>query len=100
MAIKLRIREFRKRRGLSLDDLGEMNGISGGYLSELERGVKTINARRLNQLAEALKCSPAELIGHNADKEQPSFSENFERLSPENQEHIAHLIAALLKGQQ
>lgn len=97
MKISLQIRRIRKERGLSLDQLGEMIGMSGGYLSELERGIKNINSRRLNQLAEALRCSPSELLGEGADDSYKEFIRDFSSLTPENQASISHLISALLK---
>lgn len=60
--MKLRIREIRQARGLTLEALAEMAGISRSYLNELELGAKTINANRLDQVARALSVRVEDLI--------------------------------------
>ncbi len=64
LSIGERARKVRKRRGLSLDVAGGLAGISGPYLSMLERGLRGFNRRGLiDDLAEALGCSVADLTG-------------------------------------
>lgn len=60
--MKFKIREMRKARGLTLEELAEKAGISRSYLNELELGAKTINANRLTQVASALGVWPEDLI--------------------------------------
>ncbi len=64
LSIGERARKIRKRRGLSLDVAGGLAGISGPYLSMLERGLRGFNRRGLiEDLANALGCSVADLTG-------------------------------------
>ncbi len=64
LSIGERARKIRKRRGLSLDVAGGLAGISGPYLSMLERGLRGFNRRGLiEDLAEALGCSVVDLTG-------------------------------------
>ncbi|MGH3722007.1 MAG: helix-turn-helix domain-containing protein [Pseudonocardiaceae bacterium] len=59
-----RARMIRRRRGLSLDVVGGLAGITAGYLSLLERGLRGFNRRGLiEDLADALSCSVADLTG-------------------------------------
>lgn len=60
--MKLRIRQLRRERGLTLEELAELAGISRSYLNELELGAKTINANRLEQVARALEVPPESLF--------------------------------------
>lgn len=60
--MKLRIREIRRSKGLTLEELADMAGISRSYLNELELGAKTINANRLEQVGRALGVSPESLF--------------------------------------
>lgn len=60
--MKLRIRQLRKDKGLTLEELAEAAGISRSYLNELELGAKTINANRLEQVAKALNVQPEGLF--------------------------------------
>ena len=62
MNMKLRIKELRKSKGLTIDDLSGIVGMSRSYLNELENGKKTINGRRLEQIADALDVTVYDLI--------------------------------------
>lgn len=97
--MKLNIRQIRKEKGMTLDGLAEKIGVSNGYLSEMERGVKNINSLRLEQLARALNCSPADLIGGDAGPEIGLPAE-YSQLSDANRKVISDLVAVLLRGQQ
>lgn len=59
-----RVRMVRRRRGLSLEVAAGLAGISPPCLSMLERGQRGFNRRGLlEDLAEALGCSVADLTG-------------------------------------
>jgi transcriptional regulator with XRE-family HTH domain len=63
-AIGARARTIRRRRGLSLDVVAGLAGITAPYLSMLERGLRGFNRRGLvEDLAEALGCSVVDLTG-------------------------------------
>lgn len=62
MPMKLRIKELRKAKGLTTDDLAAIVGMSRSYVNELENGKKTINGRRLEQFATALGVTIYDLI--------------------------------------
>ncbi|MGH3814198.1 MAG: helix-turn-helix domain-containing protein [Pseudonocardiaceae bacterium] len=64
LTIGARVRMVRRRRGLSLDVVAGLAGITGAYLSMLERGLRGFNRRGLiEDLADALGCSVADLTG-------------------------------------
>lgn len=56
------LRELRKEKGLSQIELGSLAGVSNKYISEIERGDAFPSADILNQLADALKVPPTELV--------------------------------------
>jgi transcriptional regulator with XRE-family HTH domain len=60
--MRLRVKELRESRRLTVAQLAEMAGMSPSYLSEIENHRKTANARRLQQLADALGVSVFALI--------------------------------------
>ncbi len=63
-AIGARARMIRRRRGLSLDVVAGLAGVSKPYLSQLEHGRRGFNRRGLlEDLAAALGCSVADLTG-------------------------------------
>ncbi|MGH3685941.1 MAG: helix-turn-helix domain-containing protein [Pseudonocardiaceae bacterium] len=62
-------RTIRKRRGLSLEVVAGLAGITAPYLSMLERGLRGFNRRGLvEDLAEALGCSVTDLTGQPYSK--------------------------------
>jgi transcriptional regulator with XRE-family HTH domain len=64
LMIGARVRRIRRRRGLSLEVVAGLAGITAGYLSMLERGLRGFNRRGLiEDLADALGCSVADLTG-------------------------------------
>jgi transcriptional regulator with XRE-family HTH domain len=63
-SIGARGRKIRRRRGLSLEVVAGLAGITAGYLLMLERGLRGFNRRGLiENLAEALGCSVVDLTG-------------------------------------
>lgn len=84
--METRIKELRQARGLTVEQLAKLAGMSKSYLSEIENGRKQINGRRLDKLAEALDVTVTDLIA------DPDISADLERhlsilrdLDPEDQ---------------
>lgn len=67
-----RIRELRRKAGLSQDDLAERAGISSKYLGEVERGVANVSIQVLESIAGGLGAPINEFLnhGHLADRDQ------------------------------
>lgn len=60
----VRVRSWRHKRGLSQRALADLAGLSQGYVSQVESGVKEIDRRStLVRLADALQVSVAEIVG-------------------------------------
>lgn len=63
-----RIRELRQQRGMSLATLAALSGLTKGYLSMVERGIRNLDHRRsLHAVADALKVPPNQLTGQPYD---------------------------------
>lgn len=58
-------REWRKHRGFSQEELAEMIGVTPPSISQLERGIQGFSDRTLEALADALHCSPGDLLMRN-----------------------------------
>jgi transcriptional regulator with XRE-family HTH domain len=56
------IKEWRKFRGLTQEQLAERVGIDKSYLSKIENGKKRYDQPFLEAAAEALRCEPGDLI--------------------------------------
>jgi transcriptional regulator with XRE-family HTH domain len=59
------IREWRKHRGLTQDQLAERVGISRPQLSKIEKGKRKYDQAFLEAAAEELRCDPADLLVRN-----------------------------------
>jgi transcriptional regulator with XRE-family HTH domain len=56
-----RVRELRRRRGMTLKDLGRMAGLSHPFLSQLERGLARPSVGSVERIADALGVSVGDL---------------------------------------
>jgi len=56
------IKEWRKYRNYSLDNLGKLSGISPSMISQLERGKTTYTQNTLEAIAAALEVEPWQLL--------------------------------------
>jgi transcriptional regulator with XRE-family HTH domain len=67
-----RVRVWRRRRGLSQATLAGLAGLSQGYVSQIEAGVRGVERRStLVALASALDVSVADLLGQTGDPTDP-----------------------------
>lgn len=57
-----KIKEFREKRGLTQAELGEKTGYSQASITNLEKNYKDLPAKRLKSMANALGCSPLDLL--------------------------------------
>ncbi len=98
--MSLRIRALRKAKGLTGEQLGEMVGVSKGYISEMESGKKTPGAGLVIRLADALGVSVADLYeGDPATRERAAMAahlEVMEQLPPEDRQAIEKAALGLL----
>lgn len=56
------LRDIRLSRGLTLEELSEISGLSPSYLSRLESGTRRLNVDTISRLSQALKCQPSVLL--------------------------------------
>ena len=62
-AARVRIREAREARGLSVADLMRRSGMAPGQIAKLEKRDADPRVSTVARIADALGCSVAELIG-------------------------------------
>ncbi|MCI8590141.1 MAG: helix-turn-helix transcriptional regulator [Clostridiales bacterium] len=100
-SIGKRIQEFRKRKGLTQDDLAEMIDISPNYLSALERGVYNISIDLLIKIMNCLDCTANDLfcdVMHSGYEIKASrLSDMIENLPPKEQSRIFSVVEAMVK---
>lgn len=89
------LRQWRKHRGYTQERLAEMIGTSKGYLSDLERGVRRWNQDILEQLAEALRCSPADLIRIDPSQADETIWTIYDTLTPVQRTQAVAVLKAI-----
>lgn len=57
-----RIREIRKAKGLTLQEVADRIGTTAQTVGRLETGMRTLSIKWVNRIAEALDCDAAELL--------------------------------------
>jgi transcriptional regulator with XRE-family HTH domain len=57
-----RLRQVRKRRGLTQEELATRADLAGPYISDMERGMKVPSLTTVLQLAMALECKVTDLV--------------------------------------
>ena len=70
-----RIREMRKRRGLTLKDVAEATGYTIGHISQIERDLKSPSLVALRKIAACLNCSEVWLIMDDSELSAKSSEE-------------------------
>ncbi|TDD81511.1 helix-turn-helix domain-containing protein [Actinomadura rubrisoli] len=64
MTIGARLRTLRRWRGMSLDEVAGLSGLSKSFLSRAERGLRALDRRsHISALASALRVSETDLVG-------------------------------------
>ena len=88
-----RLRALRKERGLTQDKLGDLAGLSGKFIGEVERGQKSISIDSLYAVAVALQTPLRSLVDIRTGEPAAPVSEDVERIyaliaGPHRQEDV------------
>lgn len=99
--MRYRIREHRKKRGWTLDQLADEVGTSKGYLSDLETGKRTGGIEMLRTIARALHVSEGEIFTPENDDEREMLDHIaiFQQLSAQDRDAISRMAKGLLSSQ-
>lgn len=71
---KFFLREWRKYRGLTQQELADRAGLTNSAVSHLERGAKAYTQGSLEALARALECEPADLLARDPSSDEPLWA--------------------------
>lgn len=99
MAHKHYIREWRRFRGLTMEQLADRIGLSHAVVSRIERGLQPYRQDFLEKVAEALRCEPAHLImvdPLNADDPMMILAE----MDPAKQAEAGKLLKAFFEARK
>ena len=88
------IREWRKFRGLTQDQLAERIGLNRAYLSKIESGARRYDQVFLEAAATVLQCAPADLITRNPTDPEGIWS-IWDTLSPPQRVQVIEIAKTL-----
>lgn len=91
------IREWRKKKGLTLEVLADRIGMKPSALSYLERGQSAYTQGTLELIAEALGTDPASLIMRNPSDDEAIWS-LWEEASTAEKQRISEVVRVLRKA--
>ena len=57
-----KLRELRKQKGLSQEDLALKSGLHRTYISDIERGSRNVSLKNIEKISKALGISPKSLL--------------------------------------
>lgn len=90
------IRQWRKHRGLTLELLADRIGMSVGNLSMIERAKTGYTQETLEMLADALQCTPADLLMRDPGDPEGIWS-LWDQAKPGEQKQIIEVVKAMLR---
>ena len=88
------IRQWRKHRGLTQEQLAERIGIARSYLTKIERGDRRYDQPFLEAAADALRCEPADLIVRDPTAPEGIWS-IWEQLTPTERVQAVAVLRAI-----
>lgn len=91
----------RKSKGITLRQMGRALGVTGQYVSYMERGKTPLKMKDYFVMCEVLKISPGKLLyGKNEKQSCLEFSERLLNLSERDLYIVKNLIAVLELSQE
>ena len=97
-----RIKEARRAKKLTQEDLSEKLDLSVAFLSRVERGSSHINLKRLNQICDILEVSEGYILnGADSSKKdylEKEFSDLLKKCSPEKQKMIYEIVKTIVEN--
>lgn len=96
-----RIRQFRKDRGWTLEDLSGASGLHPSSISQAERGERNLTLSNLERLAEGLEVEPFQLLLNTDeildDQQEQKFKvENLLQDAPDDKKRLLYELSELL----
>lgn len=95
MEVGKRIRELRELKGLTVNRLANMAGLSQSFLREIELGHKNPTVETLSYFCDALGVSLSEFFAEEKSELNPMLKTALSRLNNEQQLRLAEFLGSL-----
>lgn len=96
-----RIKEARKKKGLTQEKLVECMDVSIAYLSKVETGKIHINSERLSQICNILEVTEGEILNGVSNNSEKYLNNEFNNLlrkcTPKQQKLIYNILKVILE---
>lgn len=96
-----RLKEARKKKGLTQEQLSEKMGVSIAYLSKVETGKIHINLERLSEICSILDVTEGEILNgvsnHSEKYLHSEFNELLRKCSPKNKKLAYQILQVISK---
>ncbi len=96
-----RIKEARRKAGISQEKLGEIMDVATAYISRVERGSSQVNLKRLSQISIALSTPIEQLINGTAVESKNYLNKEFQDLlnkCSKDKQKLIYNIAKIVSG--
>ena len=90
------LREWRKHRGLTQETLAERMGVVRSYISHVENGKRRYDQYFLEAAADALQCTPADIIMRDPTRPGALWS-IWDQIPAEKQAIVMDMVEGLIK---
>lgn len=90
------IKEWRKFRGMTQEQLAERIGITKSYVTKIEKGSRRYDQPFLEAAAEVLRCDPADLIMRDPTDPEGIWS-IWDMLAPVERRQVVEIAKTLKK---
>lgn len=90
------IKEWRRYRDMGQAEVATLLSVSTSHISQIERGTMNYTRATLEDLAYALKCEPADLLGRNPSTPESALWRFIVGLNPEQQAQALRVLEVVL----
>ena len=90
------LKEWRKHRGLTQEQLAERMGVVRSYISHVENGKRRYDQHLLEAAADALQCTAGDLIERDPSRPQALWA-IWNQIPADKQEVVMDMVHGLLK---
>lgn len=90
------LRELRKSRGLTIEKVCEITGISTSTLSQLEQGGRNLSMRNLYVLMDVYDVDANTILAVKSSKNKDSIDERLNRLSQKQRDYFVSSFLFML----
>jgi transcriptional regulator with XRE-family HTH domain len=93
-----RIKSLRVKKGLSQDKLGELSGLNGKYLGEVERGNSNISIMNLSKISDVLEVPFLSLLTIEHEQDRAELVKELHQMIDEADDGQLKIIYRLLEA--